>query len=245
VGQLTAGNLIAKVAGHAAVGCLSSLASGGPCGAGAMAAAVSAAGTPFVNAAFPHALTDPGQFIGGTTASAIVGGLGSVAAGGSFANGAVTAAYGYLYNGLAGTWLGGGAGQAVGTAVAPWTGPFAPLVIAGGRFLGGLAGSAIEDWLFSEEVTDIPGSKPPFEGEPGSTVRGQTQTRRYGDDGFPLVDRDTGHPDEGPPGCGDHCQDWGRPPGGGKPTHLDRGPPRLPVPGDPPPPRGPGVPPPY
>jgi hypothetical protein len=42
-------------------------------------------------------------------------------------------------------------------------------------------------------------------------VRGETQTRLYGPDGYPLTDRDLGHPDEAGIGCGDHCQDWGRP----------------------------------
>jgi hypothetical protein len=41
-----------------------------------------------------------GQRIGATLAFAVAGGLGSVAGGGKFANGAVTAAFGYLYNEL-------------------------------------------------------------------------------------------------------------------------------------------------
>jgi hypothetical protein len=39
-----------------------------------------------------------GHLFGGTVASAIVGGLGSVAGGGEFTNGAATAAFGYLFN---------------------------------------------------------------------------------------------------------------------------------------------------
>jgi len=92
VGGLTASGSIANIAGHAIVGCLSSMASGGKCGPGAAAAAVSAAGTPFVSAAFKDDL------IGGTAASAVLGGLGSVAGGGKFENGAVTGAFGYLFN---------------------------------------------------------------------------------------------------------------------------------------------------
>jgi hypothetical protein len=92
-------------------------------------------------------------------------------------------------------------------------------------------------------VSDVPGSKPPFRGEPGSTSRGQTQSRAYGEDGFPKTDRDLGHPDESGIGRGDHCHDWGRPPGGGPPNAADRGTSRLPAPNDPPPPRGTGVPP--
>ena len=63
------------------------------------------------------------------------------------------------------------------------------------------------------------------------SVRGGTGSRTYGPDGFPLTDRDTPHPNHKPPGCGDHCHDWGRPAGGGPPTAADRGPPRLPRPG--------------
>jgi len=85
----------ANVAGHAAVGCVSAAASGGKCGAGALSAAVGAAGAPLIR--------DSGLgLIGGTAASAALGGLGSVAAGGKFADGAVTAAFGYLFNSLGG-----------------------------------------------------------------------------------------------------------------------------------------------
>jgi len=91
---------------------------------------------------------------------------------------------------------------------------------------------------------DVPGNKPPFTGEPGSTVRGGTGSRTYGSDRYPRTDRDLPHPDECGIGSDDHCHDWGRPPDGGPPTHQDRGPPRPPKPGDPPAPRGPNVPPP-
>jgi RHS repeat-associated protein len=92
--------------------------------------------------------------------------------------------------------------------------------------------------------TDVPGNQPPFQGEPGSTVRAGTGSRTYGSDGYPLTDREIGHADEKGIGSGDHSTDWGRPEGGGPPTHADRGQPRLPRPGDPPVPRGPNVPPP-
>ena len=84
---------VQNVAGHAAVGCLTAVASGGKCGAGAASAALGAAGAPFLQ----------GQgLVAGTAASAVLGGLGSVAAGGKFADGAVTAAFGYLFNQMAG-----------------------------------------------------------------------------------------------------------------------------------------------
>jgi RHS repeat-associated protein len=100
------------------------------------------------------------------------------------------------------------------------------------------------------EYTDTSKSTPPFKGDPGSTVRGGTQSRTYGPDGYPATDRDTGHPDEAPPGNGDHSHDWGRPPDGGPPIggsgqpNPYRGNGRTPQPGDPPVPRGPNVPPP-
>jgi RHS repeat-associated protein len=87
-------------------------------------------------------------------------------------------------------------------------------------------------------VTTIPDAYPPFRGNPGTTTVGGKQSRRYGDDGYPGTDRDKphggGHDDT--TGSGDHSHDWGRPPGGGPPTNEDRGPSRLPKPGDPPPP---------
>ena len=101
IGTATAGNFLAKVAGHAAVGCLSAVASGGKCGPGALAAGVSAAGTPLIDAAFRNPQGNFGDMIGGTVASSILGGLGSVAGGGKFANGAVMGAFGYLFNRMA------------------------------------------------------------------------------------------------------------------------------------------------
>jgi RHS repeat-associated protein len=81
-----------NIAGHAAVGCLSAVASGGKCGPGALSGAAGSLGAPLVRASFG------GDIVGGTVASSVLGGLGSVAGGGKFANGAVTAAFGYLFN---------------------------------------------------------------------------------------------------------------------------------------------------
>ena len=89
---------IANIAGHALVGCASSVASGDKCGPGALSAAVGATATPLVNKVFPNPRTDLGDRTGGTIATAVVGGFASVGGGGKFANGAVTAAFGYLYN---------------------------------------------------------------------------------------------------------------------------------------------------
>jgi hypothetical protein len=72
------------------------VASGGSCGSGAAASAVSAGLAPVTNSLFPNAKNDIGQRIGGTIVQATTGGLASVAGGGKFANGAVTGAFGYL-----------------------------------------------------------------------------------------------------------------------------------------------------
>ncbi|MGC2780213.1 MAG: RHS repeat-associated core domain-containing protein [Bradyrhizobium sp.] len=80
---------------NALVGCASSVASGGSCGSGAAAAAVSAGLSPVTNEFFPKAKSDIGQRIGASIMEATAGGLASVAGGGKFANGALTAALQY------------------------------------------------------------------------------------------------------------------------------------------------------
>jgi hypothetical protein len=83
---------IFKIASHAGIGCVSAMASGGKCGAGALSAGVSAGATPFYST---------GSMAGNTAMAAVVGGLASKAGGGSFAEGATTAAFGYLFNQMA------------------------------------------------------------------------------------------------------------------------------------------------
>ena len=80
---------IANIAGHAAVGCGSAVASGSKCGPGALSGAVGSFSTP---------LTKGLSFEAGLAITTTAGGLASVAGGGKFGNGAVTAAFGYLYN---------------------------------------------------------------------------------------------------------------------------------------------------
>ena len=78
--------------GHAAVGCITSVAGGGACGSGAASA---------LFGKFTTVQTqDWGTGIAQFTAATVSGGVGSVIAGGKFQNGAVTAAYGYLFNQL-------------------------------------------------------------------------------------------------------------------------------------------------
>jgi hypothetical protein len=84
--------------GHALVGCVSAVMGGSKCGPGAAAGAVGSFAAPILASVFPNPRTNLSDRFGGTVASAIVGGLASVASGGKFANGAVTAAFGYLFN---------------------------------------------------------------------------------------------------------------------------------------------------
>jgi RHS repeat-associated protein len=83
------GNHLANIAGHAAIGCASAAASGGECGVGAFSGAAGS----FIS---PYATTM--GFEGGLVASIVIGGTVSELAGGKFANGAATAAFGYLFN---------------------------------------------------------------------------------------------------------------------------------------------------
>jgi hypothetical protein len=60
--------------------------------------AAGAAAAPLVGTAFPNPKSDIGDLIGGTALTGAAGGFASVAGGGKFENGAVTAAFGYMYN---------------------------------------------------------------------------------------------------------------------------------------------------
>ena len=82
-------NYALNVVGHAAVGCAVGAAQGGSCGSGAAAAAVSAAAAP---------ATVSSGLAAGTALSATVGGATAKLTGGNAAQGALTGAYGYLYN---------------------------------------------------------------------------------------------------------------------------------------------------
>jgi RHS repeat-associated protein len=98
-------------------------------------------------------------------------------------------------------------GAEVGGAVG---GPLGAAIGATIGVLGALAaGYGLAKYLDSkrsDDVTDIAG-RPPFNGPPGSTVRGDKQTRKYGPDGFPETDVDTGHHGHPNP----HSHDWTRP----------------------------------
>lgn len=81
-----------NVAGHALVGCGVAVANGGSCGSGALSGAVTSGAGPLIN----------GQDqVASLVTNSVLGGVASVAGGGKFANGAITGAFGYLFN-----WLG-------------------------------------------------------------------------------------------------------------------------------------------
>lgn len=77
-----------NVAGHTVVGCASTAAGGGECGAGAL------------SAAFPAAIGPVGDYggAGNLVIQSVIGGTASILGGGKFGNGAQTAAFGYLFN---------------------------------------------------------------------------------------------------------------------------------------------------
>lgn len=134
-GVLTFGSSahLANIAGHAAVGCLSSAASGGKCGPGAAAGAIGSFAGPLIGQVFPNQRTDTGHFAGATIAHAAVGGLASVAAGDKFENGAVTAAFGYLYNAANSPPPPTGDGSKIPNG--PWTWSEDPNNTRGGKYL--------------------------------------------------------------------------------------------------------------
>ena len=80
---------IFNMAGHAAVGCGSAVASGGSCGAGALSAGAGSFASPLMKG---------WGFTAKLVATSVIGGVASVAGGGKFGNGAMTAAFGYLFN---------------------------------------------------------------------------------------------------------------------------------------------------
>jgi RHS repeat-associated protein len=165
-----------NVAGHALVGCASSAASGGKCGPGALAAGVTSAAGPAINS---------DRFgVGSLVANTVLGGAAAVAGGGKFANGAITGAFGYLFNGAAGRFVGGLIGGAIFGIGAIETGPSDIFALLTGHFAGGEIGSRIEDALFGT-------------GAETTTVIGRTNDlQNLGPDERSLLDR---LPDQGSP----------------------------------------------
>jgi hypothetical protein len=86
-----------RYAAHASAGCVSSVAGGGNCGQGAASAMF---GKFTTNSISGLGGDGTAAIIARGVATAIAGGVGSVIAGGKFENGAVTGAFGYLFNEL-------------------------------------------------------------------------------------------------------------------------------------------------
>src|SRR5262249_27862613 len=93
--------------------------------------------------------------VGSLMMNTTLGGLASIAGGGKFANGAVTAAFGYLFNGAMGRAVGGTIGGWVIEAAGVETGPFDIALIALGHLAGGEIGSIIED-IFASNPAALP-----------------------------------------------------------------------------------------
>ena len=137
-----------NMAGHAAVGCLSAMASGGKCGPGALSGAAGSFAGPL--------LTGLGK-TEGLVAHSLVGGLASVAGGGKFGNGAVTAAFGYLFNMFAqgGAVLGAVGGRSLGAVCGP--GALVCGWVAGriGSWALESLGTVVDDWIWPDEETTL------------------------------------------------------------------------------------------
>jgi RHS repeat-associated protein len=89
IGSYTSGSPLLNVAAHAALGCASAAVEGGRCGAGALSAGLPAALLP---------TNYGGNWAAGIVQQVVIGGTASVLGGGTFANGAETAAFEYIYN---------------------------------------------------------------------------------------------------------------------------------------------------
>lgn len=101
VGQYTAGSDVAvRVGAHAVVGCASAAASGGECAQGALAAAIGKSVSIGLESVYgPNGANwEPHEKVIGFIATSVAGGTASSLSGGTFANGAMTAAFGYLLN---------------------------------------------------------------------------------------------------------------------------------------------------
>jgi RHS repeat-associated protein len=153
-----------NVTAHAAVGCASAVASGGKCGPSALAGGVTSAAGPVING---HG------FFFGLVANTTLGGGAAVLGGGKFENGAITGAFGYLFNGAwgrgVGQVLGGvfgafaGLETVVGSAVTAWEGALA----------GGEIGSRIEDALFGTNLQTTSVGRP--DGIPENWIESNTK----------------------------------------------------------------------
>src|SRR5262249_54034531 len=140
--------------------------------AGALAAAIPDSAGPWINKL---------PFQAALMANSTLGGIASVAGGDKFANGAVTGAFGYLFNAANGRLIGGLIGGAI---VAGTTGPEDVPGILLGHYLGGEIGSIIEDWFAGSgsENTDARDPNRYFSREQRQTLR----EKSVDEDGNPI-----------------------------------------------------------
>ena len=148
VGGADGANSLGRYAAHAAVGCASSVANGGGCGPGAAAALFGKFTSNAIGDIGGQGLT--GDIARGV-ATVVAGGVGSVIAGGKFENGAMTAAYGYLFNQMGGR--GGSGSKQPGFGYeypADIDHPFAPTAEFKGRFFQSYEERQV--WFRTQEI---------------------------------------------------------------------------------------------
>jgi hypothetical protein len=138
---------IENIAGHAAVGCLQGAIQGGACGPSALSASFGS----FIGPLVPSNLGMTGKLVLHT----VVGGTTAVLGGGRFANGAITGAFGYLFNGAKGRLVGGLIGAGV---VGVLTGPEDIPGELAGHYVGSKIGDWIEDKIFGPDLPKLDAS---------------------------------------------------------------------------------------
>ncbi|OYY93773.1 MAG: hypothetical protein B7Y41_09905 [Hydrogenophilales bacterium 28-61-23] len=198
-----AANSAERIAAHAAAGCASSSMYGGDCGSGALAAGFGKYATNHISGGWGP--------VGQMVAVSVVGGTASTLGGGNFANGARTAAFGYLFNEMAsrlrnaGLALGGFGGLVASGTLDVGTGglaiPSNPSLILGGAALGGTVGQALGAWIDSITYKE---KDVPDRGPPGEWIDGERRSRKYGPNGRPELDIDKPHQGATEP----HVHEW-------------------------------------
>ncbi|EJL82616.1 RHS repeat-associated core domain protein containing protein, partial [Herbaspirillum sp. CF444] len=198
---------------HMGVGCASGWVGGNGCARGAASA--------FVGKWVSNQTSGWQNDIYRGVAVSVAGGTTSVIGGGKFENGAMTAAFGYLFNAMSeklrsyGMQFGTGVGV---IAAASCTASTAGVCALGSPSLvvgGAAAGAAIGGTIGAVIDVFMQGDKTPTQGAPGSTYvnPGNGQERRYGNDGKPEYDIDW-HPDHG--AGTPHGHNWDKLPDGSR-----------------------------
>lgn len=142
--------------GHAVVGCLSAEMEGGKCGPGAAGALLGKIVSSNLNVTRSSSIE---ARVGGGIVTAIAGAIGAQIAGGDVKNGALTAAFGYLFNQmLSGTRAAGGAGALAARAEANDA-----LALRIEKFFGGLWDSISYSWTYRERALLAMGIDPASE----------------------------------------------------------------------------------